>query len=85
VLIATALVLLGLIFGITIASGPLGFVLLVALSALWAVVCVGFMQLIALKTRIAALRLTLRAHAPALVPRPIAQLVRWPVSQGNDR
>jgi ABC-2 type transport system permease protein len=53
-LIATALVLLGLIFGISIASGPLGFVLLVGLTALWSVVFVGFMQLIALKTRSAA-------------------------------
>ena len=54
VLIATALVALGLIFGISIASGPLGFVLLVGLTALWSVVFVGFMQLIALKTRSAA-------------------------------
>jgi ABC-2 type transport system permease protein len=54
VLIATAIVLLGLAFGISVASGPLGFVLLVALTALWAVVYVGFMQLIALKTRSAA-------------------------------
>jgi ABC-2 type transport system permease protein len=54
VLIATAIVLLGLAFGISIASGPLGFVLLVALTALWSVVFVGFMQLIALKTRSAA-------------------------------
>jgi ABC-2 type transport system permease protein len=54
VLIATAIVLLGLIFGISVASGPLGFVLLVGLTALWAVVYVGFMQLIALKTRSAA-------------------------------
>jgi ABC-2 type transport system permease protein len=54
VVIATALVVLGLIFGITIASGPLGFVLLVALTALWSVVFVGFMQLVALKTRSAA-------------------------------
>ena len=46
--------LLGLVFGITIASGALGFVLLVALTALWSVVFVGFMQLIALKTRSAA-------------------------------
>jgi ABC-2 type transport system permease protein len=53
-LIATALVVLGLIFGISIASGPLGFVLLVALTALWSVVFVGFMQVIALKTRSAA-------------------------------
>ena len=54
VLIATAIVLLGLIFGISIASGVVGFVLLVALTALWSVVFVGFMQLIALKTRSAA-------------------------------
>ena len=52
--IATALVLLGLAFGITIASGVIGFVLLIALAALWAVVFSGFMQLIALKTRSAA-------------------------------
>jgi ABC-2 type transport system permease protein len=54
VLIAVAVTVLGLIFGITIASGVLGFVLLVALTALWSVVFVGFMQLIALKTRSAA-------------------------------
>lgn len=52
--ISTALVLLGLAFGITVASGPVGFVLVVLLTALWAVVFVGFMQLIALKTRSAA-------------------------------
>ena len=54
VLIAVAIVVLGLIFGIEIASGVLGFVLLIALTALWAVVFTGFMQLIALKTRSAA-------------------------------
>jgi ABC-2 type transport system permease protein len=54
VLLATALVLLGLVFGISVASGVLGFVLLVCLAALWAVVFSGFMQLIALKTRSAA-------------------------------
>ena len=53
-LISVLIVVLGIVFGITIASGPLGFVLLVALTALWAVVFVGFMQLIALKTRSAA-------------------------------
>ena len=53
-LIATAILVLGLAFGISVASGPLGFVLLVALTALWSVVFVGFMQLIALKTRSAA-------------------------------
>jgi ABC-2 type transport system permease protein len=54
VLIATALVVLGLAFGISVASGPLGFVLLIGLTALWSVVFVGFMQLVALKTRSAA-------------------------------
>jgi ABC-2 type transport system permease protein len=54
VVIATALIVLGLIFGITIASGLIGFVLLVGLTALWSVVFVGFMQLVALKTRSAA-------------------------------
>jgi ABC-2 type transport system permease protein len=53
-LIAAAIVVLGLVFGISIASGPVGFVLLVGLTALWSVVFVGFMQLIALKTRSAA-------------------------------
>ena len=53
-LIATAMVALGVLFGISIASGVLGFVLLILLTALWAVVFVGFMQLIALKTRSAA-------------------------------
>jgi ABC-2 type transport system permease protein len=54
VVIATALLVLGLIFGISIASGALGFVLLVLMTAGWSVVFVGFMQLVALKTRSAA-------------------------------
>jgi ABC-2 type transport system permease protein len=54
VVISVVIVLIALPFGITIASGPLGFVLLVALAALWGVVYAGFMQLIALKTRSAA-------------------------------
>jgi ABC-2 type transport system permease protein len=54
VLIAAAIVVLGLVFGISIASGVAGFLLLVGLTALWAVVFTGFMQLIALKTRSAA-------------------------------
>ena len=53
-LIASLIVLLGLAFGITIASGVIGFFLLILLTALWSVVFVGFMQLIALKTRSAA-------------------------------
>jgi ABC-2 type transport system permease protein len=53
-LIAALIVLLGLIFGITIASGVLGFCLLILLTALWAIVYAGYMQIIALKTRSAA-------------------------------
>jgi ABC-2 type transport system permease protein len=53
-LIASLIVVLGLAFGITIASGFLGFLLLIILAAGWAVVYAGFMQIIALKTRSAA-------------------------------
>src|SRR6476619_3821388 len=53
-LIAGVLVLLGVVFGITIASGVLGFTLLLLLTAGWAIVYSGFMQVIALKTRSAA-------------------------------
>jgi ABC-2 type transport system permease protein len=52
--LSTVIVLLALPFGITIASGVLGFVLLVALTSLWGVVYTGFIQLIALKSRSAA-------------------------------
>src|SRR3954471_434809 len=52
--IAAVIVLLALPFGIRIASGPAGFVLLVAITTGWGVVYSGFMQLIALKTRSAA-------------------------------
>jgi ABC-2 type transport system permease protein len=54
VVIASLILLIALPFGISIASGPLGFALIVALSALWGIVYAGFMQLIALKTRSAA-------------------------------
>jgi ABC-2 type transport system permease protein len=54
VFIALLIVLVALPFGISVASGPLGFVLLILLTALWAVVFAGFLQLIALKTRSAA-------------------------------
>jgi ABC-2 type transport system permease protein len=54
VLISTLLVVLGLAFGISIASGVVGFVLVVLLTSLWCVVFVGFMQIIALKSRSAA-------------------------------
>jgi ABC-2 type transport system permease protein len=54
VVLSIVIVLLALPFGITIASGVLGFVLLVTMSSLWGVVYTGFIQLIALKTRSAA-------------------------------
>ncbi len=54
VVISVVIVLIALPFGITIASGVPGFLLLVALTSLWGVVYAGFMQLIALKTRSAA-------------------------------
>ncbi len=52
--ISALIVLAALPFGISVASGPLGFVLLLALAAGWAVVFSGFVQLIALKSRSAA-------------------------------
>jgi ABC-2 type transport system permease protein len=52
--ITSVMVAVALPFGISIASGPLGFLLLLALTASWAVVYSGFMQVIALKTRSAA-------------------------------
>jgi ABC-2 type transport system permease protein len=52
--IAAVIVLISLPFGVRVASGPVGFVLLVALTATWAVVYTGFLQLIALSTRSAA-------------------------------
>jgi ABC-2 type transport system permease protein len=54
VFIAALIVALALPFGVEVASGIVGFILLVALTALWGIVYAGFMQLIALKTRSAA-------------------------------
>jgi ABC-2 type transport system permease protein len=52
--VATAMVLLALMFGIRVEAGFLGFLVLIVLVGLWAMVFSGFMQLIALKTRSAA-------------------------------
>jgi ABC-2 type transport system permease protein len=52
--ISALLVLVALPFGISVASGAVGFVLLLVLAASWAVVFSGFVQLIALKSRSAA-------------------------------
>ena len=54
IVLSAVIVLIALPFGISIASGVIGFVLLVVMTALWGVVYAGFMQLIALKTRSAA-------------------------------
>jgi ABC-2 type transport system permease protein len=54
VAISALLVIVALPFGITIASGVVGFLLLLVLAAAWAVVFSGFVQLIALKSRSAA-------------------------------
>jgi ABC-2 type transport system permease protein len=54
VVVAAALVLLSLPFGVAPASGVGGVVLLVALTAMWAVVFTAFLQLVALGSRSAA-------------------------------
>lgn len=54
VAISAVIVLAALPFGISLASGVLGFLLLLLLAATWAVVFSGFVQLIALKSRSAA-------------------------------
>jgi len=54
VVITVVLVVAALPFGVSIASGPLGLLLLLVLAASWSVVFSGFMQLIALKSRSAA-------------------------------
>lgn len=53
-LLSAVLILVALPFGITIASGIGGFVLLLLLAGLWALGYAGFLQFIALKTRSAA-------------------------------
>ena len=45
------IVLISFAFGVHIASGPIGLVLLIALAAFWAIGYSGFLQFVALKTR----------------------------------
>jgi ABC-2 type transport system permease protein len=52
--ITATMLLIGLAFGVKVSSGPLGFLVLLVLAAMWAVVFTSFIQLIALKTRSAA-------------------------------
>ncbi len=54
VVLTTAMMMVGLAFGVRVRSGLGGYAVLVVMVALWAVVFSGFMQLIALKTRSAA-------------------------------
>jgi ABC-2 type transport system permease protein len=72
------LIVVALPFGVRIASGPIGFLLLLVLTAWWAVDYSGFMQLIALKTRSAAatnsgslIFFPLLFLTPNFVPRPL--------------
>ncbi len=76
--IAILIVIVALPFGISVASGFLGFILLVVLAAAWAMVFSGFMQLIALKSRSAAatqsgslIFFPLLFLTPNFVPRPL--------------
>jgi ABC-2 type transport system permease protein len=52
--VSVLMIALSLLFGIRIASGFAGFVVLILMVALWSMVFSGFMQLVALKTRSAA-------------------------------
>jgi ABC-2 type transport system permease protein len=52
--LTAVMLVIGMLFGVRIESGPVGFALLMVMTALWAVVFSGIMQLVALKTRSAA-------------------------------
>jgi ABC-2 type transport system permease protein len=54
IVVSTVMVLLAFMFGIRVEAGLLGFLVLIVLVSLWAMVFSGFMQLVALKTRSAA-------------------------------
>lgn len=53
-LISALIIVLAFPLGVHVASGVLGFLMLMLFTALWAVVYTGFMQLLAIKTRSAA-------------------------------
>ncbi len=53
-LITSIIVAVGMLFGVRIASGALGFLTIAVIMAVWATVFSGFMQLVAMKTRSAA-------------------------------
>ncbi len=52
--VSTVMIALALVFGIRIESGLLGFLVLITMVSLWAMVFSGFLQLIALRSRSAA-------------------------------
>ncbi len=52
--ISAVMILIALLFGVRIASGVPGFLVLVLINSIWAMIYSGFMTLIALKTRSAA-------------------------------
>ena len=52
--LTAAILLVAIPFGVSVASGPIGLVLLLVLTSTWAVAFSGFMTLIAMKTRSAA-------------------------------
>jgi ABC-2 type transport system permease protein len=52
--IAAAILLASMPFGIDVVSGPIGFLLMILLTAMWAIVYSGFLQIVALKSRSAA-------------------------------
>jgi ABC-2 type transport system permease protein len=54
VVVTLALIVVALFFGVHIASGLTGWLLLVVMSTIWAVIFSGFMQLVAMKSRNAA-------------------------------
>src|SRR5215213_7718048 len=84
-LIATLMVLLGLAFGISIASGALGFLLLIGLTALWSVVFVGFMQLGAQDAQRGGDQLRRPGVLPAAVPDAELRPARHAHAADGDR
>jgi ABC-2 type transport system permease protein len=52
--LTAVMLVIGMLFGVRIESGPVGFAVLMVMTALWGVVFSGIMQLVALKTRSAA-------------------------------
>ena len=78
IVISTVMILIALPFGIRVESGVLGFLVIVVMIALWAMVFSGFMQLVAMTSRSAAATQSaslvffpLLFLTPNFVPRPL--------------